>query len=217
MKLLIFDTETTGLPKSREPAIKGSNNWPHLVSIGWTVLDTTENYNTITSGFRIIKPDWEIPEDSIKIHGITQAKADSEGIPLSSVISEFLSIEHDVMIAHNMDFDYNVLVNAIVWDLKLGSLPDLKRRFCTMKSMQDVMKIPYANGRGFKPPKLSELYEYVTTKKANVASLHSAQYDTELLAGIVKNSSYLQSLIGLDGRDLYNVNGGKKARTTLIL
>jgi DNA polymerase III epsilon subunit-like protein len=217
MKLLIFDTETTGLPKCREQAIKGPNNWPHLVSIAWVVIDTDDNYSTISSESHIVKPEWEIPVDSTAIHGISQARALTEGIPLSTIINKFLAVEHHMMVAHNINFDYNVLVNAIMWDLKLGTIPDFKRRFCTMKPMQDVMKIPYANGRGFKPPKLSELYEYVMNKPVVKENLHSAQYDTELLVEIIKNSNYLRALMGLSGVDEVISNGNKKARTTLII
>jgi DNA polymerase III epsilon subunit-like protein len=217
MKLLIFDTETTGLPKSREQAIKGANNWPHMVSIAWMVIDTDNNYNTISAESHIVKPEWNIPADSTAIHGITQEKALAEGTPLSTVIGRFLAVEHDMMVAHNIDFDYNVLVNAIMWDLKLGTIPDFKRRFCTMEPMRNVMRLPFANGRGFKPPKLSELYEYVMKKPAIKPNLHSAQYDTQILAEIVKNSPYLQSLMGLTGKDDIQSNASKKARTTLII
>lgn len=43
MKLLIFDTETTGLPKSRKASTEGPNNWPHIVSISWVILDSDTN------------------------------------------------------------------------------------------------------------------------------------------------------------------------------
>jgi DNA polymerase III epsilon subunit-like protein len=122
-----------------------------------------------------------------------------------------------MMIAHNIDFDYNVLVNAIMWDLKLGTIPDFKTRFCTMKTMQDVMKLPYANGRGFKPPKLSELYQYVMNKPAITENLHSAQYDTELLAEIIRNSNYIRGQMGLIAGADINPNASKKTRTTLII
>jgi DNA polymerase III epsilon subunit-like protein len=218
MKLLIFDTETTGLPKSREPAIKASDNWPHLVSIAWTVIDSNNNYEPCAlSESYIVKPQWTIPEDSTKIHGISQEKAEAEGIPLSTVISKFLAIEHDMMIAHNMNFDYNVLVNAILWDLKLTVLPDFKPKFCSMEAMKNIMQIPYANGRGYKPPKLTELYTYVVKKPFDSGKTHSAQYDTWLLASIIKSSILLQSMMGLTVAPDPNPNASKKARTTLIL
>ena len=217
MKLLIFDTETTGLPKTREPASKGADNWPHMVSIAWTVIDSDNDYATVSSESFIVKPKWTIPEDSIKIHGITQARAEAEGTPLSVIIEKFSSIEHDIMIAHNMNFDYNVLVNAILWDLKIKVLPDFKPKFCTMEIMKNIMQIPYANGRGFKPPKLTELYTYVVKKPFDSGLTHSANYDTWLLAEIVKGSSYLQKVIGLTAVPDSNSNATKKARTTLVL
>ena len=216
MKLLIFDTETTGLPKSREPASKGPDNWPHLVSIAWTVIDTT-NYSTITSESYIVKPQWIIPEDSIKIHGITQARAEAEGIPLSVIIEKFSSVEHDKMVAHNMNFDYNVLVNAILWDLKIRVLPDFKPKFCTMEAMKNIMNLQYANGRGIKPPKLTELYTYVVKKPFDSSMTHSAQYDTMLLVEIIKASETIQALMGLTAKDDIQTNATKKARTTLIV
>lgn len=216
MKLLIFDTETTGLPKSRESAIKGPNNWPHLVSIAWTLVDTS-NFEPIISESFIIKPQWVIPADSTAIHGISQEKANADGLPLSTVIDKFLEIPHDMMIAHNMEFDYNVLVNAILWDLKIGTLPDFKRKFCTMESMRNIMQIPFANGRGFKSPKLTELYAYIVNKPIQEQRLHDARYDTILLAEIVKMSPMIQRMIGLGDKPDVNTNASKKARTTLIL
>lgn len=218
MKLLIFDTETTGLPKTREPASKGPDNWPHLVSIAWTVIDSNNNYEPCAvSESHIVKPQWTIPADSTAIHGITQAKAEAEGVPLSIIIEKFSSIEHDMMIAHNMNFDYNVLVNAILWDLKIRVLPDFKPKFCTMEAMKNIMNLQYANGRGIKSPKLTELYTYVVKKPFDSGLTHSAQYDTWLLASIIKNSSILQSMMGLTAKDDIQTNASKKARTTLIV
>jgi DNA polymerase III epsilon subunit-like protein len=217
MKLLLFDTETTGLPKTREAAIKGPNNWPHLVSIAWTIVDTDYNFKTVLSESFIVKPQWEIPVESTHIHGISQARAEVEGLPLSTVIQKFLALDHDIMIAHNMNFDYNVLANAIMWDLGLKVLPEFKPSFCTMEAMKNIMRLPSANGRGYKSPRLTETYEYVVKKPYNLNRVHSAQYDTWLLAEVVKSSAVLQSMIGLTAASLENPNAGKKAKTTLVL
>jgi DNA polymerase III epsilon subunit-like protein len=214
MKLLIFDTETTGLPKTREPAVIGPGNWPHIVSFAWVVVDTSD-FRTISSEYYIIKPRWIIPEDSIKIHGITQEKAEAEGIPLSTVIQKFLETDHDKLVAHNIHFDYNVLINAVLWDLRLAIPPDLKPMFCTMETMKHVMRLPFANGRGIKPPKLSELYEYTMKKPAQ--GMHNALIDTQLLAEIIKNSDVLKSMMNLTVADEINTNESKKARTTLYI
>lgn len=192
MKLLIFDTETTGLPKTRLPATRGPNNWPHIVSIAWIVMD---NETKIKERYAIIKPKWDIPADSTKIHGITQENAEENGEDLGKVISEFLSENPDRMIAHNMNFDFNVLINAILWDLNL-SFPVVPKQFCTMETMRNVCKLP-SQLKDYKSPKLSELYEFVFQKKPDQQKLHNSLYDVQVLTDIIYNCNILKSMIGL--------------------
>ena len=74
MKYIFFDTETTGLPVDKaKSAIEYRNNWPDIVSISWIVaVDGV----FIKKETYIVKPEhWTIPDDSIKIHGITQYAA----------------------------------------------------------------------------------------------------------------------------------------------
>ena len=40
MKAIIFDVETTGLPKMRDPPLNESKWWPYIVQISWMVFDT---------------------------------------------------------------------------------------------------------------------------------------------------------------------------------
>jgi len=68
MRLIIFDTETTGLPKTRDSAFKGPDNWPHLVSISWVILDTDENTIQKQRDYIIYPDSWVIPQESTKIH-----------------------------------------------------------------------------------------------------------------------------------------------------
>ena len=211
MKVLLFDTETTGLPKSREDAHKLPNNWPHLVSIAWILM---ENDKILESEYHIVKPEWVIPADSIKIHGITQEMALKDGKPLLEVIRKFQSVEHDILVAHNLNFDKNVLLNAILWDLKL-EFPIFKKTFCTMEAARYICRIPFANGRGYKSPKLVELYEKILQKKPSGA-LHNALYDVQLLAEIVKNSYVLKDMMGLRSEVEVTSNANKKMRTLEI-
>jgi DNA polymerase-3 subunit epsilon len=191
MKLLIFDTETTGLPLSRKPAIEGPNNWPHLVSIAWVIVEN----NVITSQHTyMIKPiGWVIPEDSIKIHGITNYLASAQGSPLGDVMKLFLEQDYDVLVAHNVEFDKNVIINAILWDLNM-TFPGFKGPTkCTMNLSKPVCRLP---GRfGFKPPKLSELYYYIFKRHPNKTLLHSALYDVTALTECIQHSTWLRHLV----------------------
>jgi DNA polymerase III epsilon subunit-like protein len=185
MRLLLFDTETTGLPKSRRSARHGPNNWPHLVSIAWILLDDDK---VVEEKYRVVKPrGWVIPEDSTKIHGITHQQALTEGQPLESVIQEFLAIQADCLVAHNLEFDLNVLENAILWDLQMNPPTySFKLFYCTMETTKEYCRLPSKfNPRMYKPPKLSELYTFVTKKPPVTNALHNSLYDTQLLKEIV--------------------------------
>ena len=42
MKILVFDVETTGLPKKRRAALDDFDNWPYIVQLSWVVYDVIE-------------------------------------------------------------------------------------------------------------------------------------------------------------------------------
>jgi len=187
MRYLVFDTETTGLPKSKESALLAPDNWPHLVSISWVLIDSK---TIIKERSYIIRPNWEIPEESTHIHGITRQQAEKEGTELSLVMKEFLNERYDILVAHNMNFDYNILINAIKWDLNWEFEP-IEKRICTMELSKKLCKIPFPNGRGNKYPKLAELYEFLFHKKTDILKQHTSIYDVQLLAECIINSNLL--------------------------
>ena len=43
MRVLVFDTETTGLPKSKFISPDTLNLWPHIVQFSFVIYDTEEN------------------------------------------------------------------------------------------------------------------------------------------------------------------------------
>lgn len=219
MKVLIFDTETTGLPKTHEPAINARDNWPHIVSISWVILDTATNKILSRKSF-VVKPNnWTIPEESIKIHKITNKNATEFGHPLSTVIDAFFQEDCHTIVAHNANFDYNVLVNAIKWDLGIDPIVVEKTVLCTMKLSKGLCKIPFENGRGYKSPKLSELYEFVFNRKPISGCLHDSLYDTIILTEIVQHCDPLRKAMGLPIRPNKHVTNGvhTDSSKTLIL
>ena len=198
MRLVLFDPETTGLPKTREPATKGANNWPHIVSLAWIVM---ENDVIVKEEYRVILPSgWLIPAESIAIHGITHARAIAEGVPLAGALYEFLNEPADCWIAHNMNFDMNVIANAALWDVGLP-FKGFPKWFCTMEAAAPICKLPKPNGwKGYKRPKLSELYKIILKRDPVSDSLHNSLYDTRLLAEVIQNSYVLREMIGLPKR-----------------
>jgi len=203
---MFFDTETTGLPRCRDQAYKGPGNWPHIVSIAWIIPGVKKEYY-------IIKPQWEIPQESVRIHGITYEYALKEGSDLKEVLDKFWSdLGGKPLIAHNLDFDYNVLVNAELWDLK-RQYPPIKKTYCTMELTKNILKIP--GQYGYKFPKLSELYEFIFKKKPE--GLHNSLKDTELLLEIYYNSPELQTMINLGISNNIEINEIQTKTRTLYL
>jgi DNA polymerase III epsilon subunit-like protein len=184
MKFLVFDTETTGLPRDfSASAFKEPNNWPHIVSISWAVMDVKFN-KVLSSQSYIIKPQgWEIPFESTIIHGIATSEAMEHGYDLSEVMDKFFAVECDGYIAHNIHFDKNVIYNAMLWDLGYRFFTGFgKPKMCSMQIGRKLCKLPKN-----KSPRLSELYEFCTGKKPNVASLHNSLYDTLFLCDSISS------------------------------
>jgi DNA polymerase-3 subunit alpha len=217
MRVIVFDTETTGLPKlNNVSAKKMQDNWPHIVSISWMVL---ENDVPIHARSYIVKPHgWTITAESVMIHGITHEQAVKEGRELQFVIDEFICEAYDLLLAHNLYFDENVLVNAIYWDLgRKNFLEFPERKRCTMRLSSDICKIPSLYHNGYKQPKLSELYKFVFGKDPIMKNLHNSMYDVEVLVKILQHSAELRSKLGFTQQTLITNNVAPAFSKTLSL
>ena len=43
MKILIFDTETSGLPEERNGSILSTEKWPYVLQLSYILYDTSNN------------------------------------------------------------------------------------------------------------------------------------------------------------------------------
>lgn len=168
MKILFFDTETTGLPKYYNEPYTNIDNWPRLVQLSWIIEDSEQK--ELEERDFIIKPDgFIIPEKATKIHHIRHDWAERNGKDLFTVLHEFYSylIEADLLVGHNIEFDINIVAAEF---FRLGNkFPELKKCakqldsmpiFCTMETGAYYTKIETYNGE-YKWPKLIELYRHL--------------------------------------------------------
>jgi len=166
--IIIFDTETTGLPKKGHKWRENWKDFPHIVQLSWKVLGSeyVKDY--------IIKPNgYEIPESASKVHGITTERALKEGVRIDGVMNEFLydAYQADFLIGHNINFDTSIVKanyiriiskfedrrkSKIMFDNMLETLDKDKRIDTMMKSIK-FCNIP-SNYGGLKWPRLEELY-----------------------------------------------------------
>jgi DNA polymerase-3 subunit epsilon len=178
LRYLIFDTETTGIPRNRHAPVEDVSNWPRLVQIAWQGYDDSEVL--VDSREAIIKPaDFFIPPEAARVHGITQERALDEGIPLGEILPAFAGAvgDADVLVAHNMRFDASVMGAEFV---RAGMETELfrKKRVCTMESSTEYCQIP--GPYGFKWPTLSELY--YTLFRTSFMDEHNASADVSACA-----------------------------------
>ena len=107
---IIFDTETTGLPKRWNAPLTDSENWPRCIQIAWQIHDAKGE--VIAHEDYLIQPDgFTIPFDSEQVHGISTALAEDQGIPLEEVLEKFHAALDQVeyVVGHNVSFDRNIM------------------------------------------------------------------------------------------------------------
>ncbi|CAH8284873.1 DNA polymerase-3 subunit alpha [Mariniflexile fucanivorans] len=175
---LIFDTETTGLPKRWDAPITDVDNWPRCIQIAWQLHDGLGN--CIEHQDYLVQPDgFNIPYDAEKIHGISTELAEEQGIPLAEVLEKFNEAlsKTKFVVGQNVKFDLNIMgaefVRADV-ENPLQELPVLDT--CT-EHTASLCQIPGGRYGKFKLPTLTELHEFLFNQP--FAEAHNATADVE--------------------------------------
>ena len=177
MKILFFDTETTGLPKNWKAPVHQLDNWPRLVQIAWQVYSS--NGDLLEEHEHVIKPiGFTIPSQASAVHKITTEKALEIGVDLLTILKAFSSSVNScgLLVAHNYSYDYNIMGAELLRNGLENSLKG-KEHICTMKSSTEFCKIP--GPRGYKWPKLEELYDILFSESFNA---HDALDDIKATA-----------------------------------
>ena len=178
---LIFDTETTGLPKNWKAPITDTDNWPRCIQIAWQLHD--EMGELIEDQNYLIKPDnFEIPYESQKIHGISTELAIEEGNSLDEVLEKFnQSLEKSsFVIGHNVSFDINVIGCEFYRQQLKNSLSSKKLLDTCTEDTALLCELPGGRGGKYKLPTLIELHEFLFDTSFKEA--HNATADVEATA-----------------------------------
>lgn len=175
---LIFDTETTGLPKKWNAPITAIDNWPRCVQIAWQLHD--EFGELIEQQDYLIDPEgYNIPYDAEQIHGISTQLAQVKGESLESVLhyfNEALS-KTKFVVGQNVKFDLNIMgceFHRKGISTALNDLPVLDT--CT-ETTATLCQLPGGRGGKFKLPTLTELYQHLFN--IPFADAHNATADVE--------------------------------------
>jgi len=170
MKIIIFDTETTGLLK---PKIRSLSSQPHIIEYCFRKFEYNSPFwnkdaKTI-SGF--LKPPMTLPRVITKITGITDK--DLVDAPkfidkVDEITDFFLGV--DVMVTHNLPFDRSMLANELLRLDKVLNFPWPPRHICTV---QETLKI-----KGYRLS-LTKLYNHLFGEDFDA---HRAEQDVDALS-----------------------------------
>jgi len=175
---LIFDTETTGLPKSWNAPITDTDNWPRCIQIAWQLHDALGNI--VEHNDFLIQPDgFNIPYDAERIHGISTDLAEEQGIQLKEGLALFNEAlgKTTFIVGQNLNFDLNIMgceFHRLGVESPLSSLPILDT--CTEKTAL-MCQIPGGRGGKFKLPTLTELHNHLFG--TGFGEAHNATADVE--------------------------------------
>ena len=158
--VLFFDTETTGIPDRAAKWDVDFESYPHIVQIAWMFGDVRESH--------IIRPTgWEIPDDTVAVHGITTEYAMEHGESFVFVIDRFIAFAQKagLICGHNIHFDTGIVKANILRELghEYYDANDVEtalfkgKRIDTMRSTMKWVDARFACGR-LKFPNLGELY-----------------------------------------------------------
>lgn len=183
MKVLIFDSETTGLPQWSSPS--DHPDQPHVLDLAADLWDT-DTGEKIGSLDCLIDNGIDVPADMTAIHGITRDMCEAEGISPLAAHEQFTDLvrQADMLGGHNVSFDIRMMrihaarVTGEKWD-------NLLPTFCTMRKSTNICRILKEKPRfseDWKWPTLTEAMRHFFDEDHGDA--HRARPDTDAASRI---------------------------------
>lgn len=134
-KIVVFDTETTGLPV-KAPELDIAQPWP--IQLGVVVFEDfqmTETLNTLAC-----PPEGAVwSPHAIRTHGLSEELIRREGKPMADVLRSFyqMTVDADIIAAYNLPFDDRIISTTA---RRLGinhRCAPKALRVCIMKQFED--------------------------------------------------------------------------------
>ncbi|MDY0086073.1 MAG: DNA polymerase III subunit alpha [Bacteroidales bacterium] len=178
---LIFDTETTGLPRNYNAPVSDSDNWPRMVQLAWQLHD--ELGNLVEQANYVIKPEgFTIPFNATKVHGITTDHAQKHGVALETVLEKFEQAcsQSRFLVGHNIDFDLKIAGAEYFRIYQEDRLKDYHKLDTCTETTASLCQLPGGRGGKFKLPNLAELHKHLFQEGFDEA--HNASADVAATA-----------------------------------
>lgn len=188
MKILVFDTETSGLPE-RSASIYDHSKWPYIIQLSYVLYDMSNNSIIAKDRYINIDNSILITPESIEKHHLTHEILNIKGINIIPALKEFngyLKLA-DLVVGHNISFDKRMIfvecfrhkIDQYFTQFK-GNERINKPEFCTMKNTThycNIIKLNRTNKEFIKLPSLSELYIKLFPNETLPKDLHNSLID----------------------------------------
>ncbi|MEE3326577.1 MAG: 3'-5' exonuclease [Myxococcota bacterium] len=180
-KILVFDTETTGMVAWKTP--DEAETQPHLVQLGMLLVDTLSWKALSRHSCLVQLPDGVVMDPgALQAHGIDEDHCRTFGIPARVACELFCATvrQADLVVAHNLRFDRIVMEAACQRDgVEIDWVSEVPG-YCTMESSTPIVRLP--GKKGHKWPTLAEAYAHFTGETLHGA--HDALVDAEACLAI---------------------------------
>lgn len=181
MRILVFDTETTGLSRSKFVTMRDIDNWPYIVQFSYLIYNTeTQKMEKMVDHIIKVPPQIEISKENAEIHGITKEMTQELGTNILPVLRQFTEelAKVDLVAGHNIEFDLNMIKAEYYRFIKNCAFENEQKQYlqdvtnhrkfgkyyCTMQESIALCNIKATRKNGaeyVKFPKLSELHSHL--------------------------------------------------------
>jgi DNA polymerase III epsilon subunit-like protein len=199
--IIVFDTETTGLPKDYSANAEDVDNWPRIIQLAYATFEN--NGTPIERVTQLIKPNgWRLmTKEEAYADGIARGKtpADAEkgstfwidngytdellmekGVPIEQALARLveLRLQAEVAVAHNISFDGKIVRAEMI---RAGMQAEFTaKKVCTMMKTAKFCNLPNKNGKLGKWPTLDELHNVLFG--SSFTGAHDAGNDVDACA-----------------------------------
>lgn len=174
MRILVFDTETSGL----------NPQWNVILQLSYQIVDSDSwaTLKTVNHYFPWPENKARVTQEAINVNGLTEEVLASKQLSNRKIaLEEFVTDKDscDLLVAHNLEFDKKFIIASCREEgVKYANSGWLKS-YDTMKRTTSFCQIPKAWGSGYKWPKLTELADCLYIDYSNIP-LHDSAGDVEL-------------------------------------
>ena len=174
MRILIFDTETSGLDPQ----------WNVILQLSYQIVDSDSwaTIKTVNHYFAWPENKARVTQEAINVNGLTEEILAAKQLSnRKTALEEFVADKDscDLLVAHNLEFDKKFIIAYCREEGVKFANSGWSQSYDTMKRTTNYCHIPKDWGNGYKWPKLTELAACLGVDYSNI-SLHDSSGDVEL-------------------------------------